>query len=242
MVVRNDPLDKVNRSHVSLTPPVGNSPVSPGSLPDLMAAIAPHVGARRAATQARSQAKMTLVLQATAQLLDEFGPEAVNTSAVAAKAGVSIGWLYNFFDDREALLEEILVAGLQNLDQQLDAAGFSLAGPGWRATAEAGVDAVIDFFGGLPGFRSLWFSAEFSGRMIQANRLHDDALADYLAASVTHVRPDAPDVSLGVVAKIFVGMLDKGVDLSFRDNPKGDPDLLAEVKRASIDYLSTYLI
>ena len=100
---------------------------------------------------------------------------------------------------------------------------------------------MIDFFDASPGFRSLWFSADFSGRMLQANRLHDDALAEYLAASVTATRPDAPDVPLGVVTQIFVGMLDKGLDLAYRNDPRGDKNLLAEMSRASIEYLDRYL-
>jgi AcrR family transcriptional regulator len=251
-MVENDPRVKVKLFQVSAGELAGNGSVSAGhaargaasagSLSTIMASIAPLVGARRAAVQARSQARMAQVLQATAALVDEIGPEAVSTSSVAERAGVSVGWLYNYFDDREGLLEEILADGLRELDERLDAAGFSLVGPGWRATAAAGIDVVIDFMAGLPGFRSLWYSAEFSGRMTQVNRLHDDALAEYLAASMTHVRPDAPEVPLVVVAKVFVGMIDKGIDLSFRDAPAGDSALLAEMKRASIAYLDTFLV
>lgn len=207
-----------------------------------MSDIAPLVGARRAASQARSQAKMAQVLRATADLLDELGPEAVNTSAVAARAGVSVGWLYNFFDDRQALLEEILVAGLRDLDDRLDEVGFTFGGPDWRRSIDAGLDTLIEFFSDAPGFRSLWFSSEFTGRMIQANRLHDDALSAYLAASASGVRKGAPDVPLLTVAQIFVGMLDKGVDLSFRTAENGDTLLWNEVKRAAISYLETFLV
>lgn len=211
------------------------------SLSQLMVPVMSQVGARRSAAQARSQDKMDRVLRATAALLDESGAEAVTTTAVAARAEVSIGWLYNFFDDRQALLEEIVASGLLQLDRDLEEVGFSLAGPDWRATVVAGIDTVIEFFDASPGFRSLWFSAEFSGRMLQANRLHDDALAAYLAASVTARRPDAPDVPLEIVTQVFIGMLDKGLDLAYRNNPGGDKNMLAEMSRASVDYLGCFL-
>jgi AcrR family transcriptional regulator len=201
-----------------------------------------QVGARRSAIQSRSQEKMRRVLRATAALLDDTGPEAVTTTSVAARAEVSIGWLYNFFDDREALLEEVMVSGLMQLDRDLDEVGFSLAGAQWRATVVAGIDTVIEFFDASPGFRSLWFSAEFSGRMLQANRLHDDALAAYLVASVTQTRPDAPDVPLHIVTQVFVGMLDKGLDLAYRNDPAGDKNMLGEMSRASVDYLGRFLL
>jgi AcrR family transcriptional regulator len=206
-----------------------------------MIPVMPQVGARRTAVQARSQDKLDRVLLATAAFLDETGPEAVTTTSVAARAEVSIGWLYNFFDDRDALLEEVMVSGLIRLDANLDDAGFSLAGPNWRTTALAGIDTVIEFFDASPGFRSLWFSSAFTGRMLQANRFHDDALAAYLAASVTAPRPDAPDVPLDIVTQIFVGMLDKGLDLAYRNDPGGDKQMLAELSRASVDYLGAFL-
>jgi hypothetical protein len=77
--------------------------------------------------------------------------------------------------------------------------------------------------------------------MLQANRLHDDALAAYLAASVTATRPDAPDVPLEIVTQVFIGMLDKGLDLSYRNNSEGDKNMLAEMSRASVDYLGCFL-
>jgi AcrR family transcriptional regulator len=206
-----------------------------------MVPVMAQVGARRSAAQARSQDKMDRVLRATAALLDESGADAVTTTSVAARAEVSIGWLYNFFDDRQALLEEIVATGLLQLDRDLEHVGFSLAGPDWRTTVIAGIDTVIEFFDASPGFRSLWFSAEFSGRMLQANRLHDDALAAYLAASITATRPDAPDVPLEIVTQVFIGMLDKGLDLAYRNNAEGDKNMLAEMSRASVDYLGCFL-
>jgi AcrR family transcriptional regulator len=233
---------KANQVQVSTPLRIGNERVSTHEpLSQLMSAVMSQVGARRSAAQSRSQDKMGRVLQSTAALLDESGAEAVTTTAVAARADVSVGWLYNFFDDRQGLLEEVMVSGLAELDGRLEEADFSLAGAEWRERVEAGLDIVIDFFDASPGFRSLWFSADFSGRMLQANRLHDDALAEYLAASVTATRPDAPDVPLGVVTQIFVGMLDKGLDLAYRNDPRGDKNLLAEMSRASIEYLDRYL-
>lgn len=233
---------KLNQFQVSGPLPVSNEHViAPRPLSQLMVPVMPQVGARRTAAQSRSRDKLERVLRATASLLDESGAEAVTTTAVAARAEVSVGWLYNFFDDRQGLLEEVMVTGLVDLDGRWEEVGFSLAGTDWRARVAAGLEVVIEFFDASPGFRSLWFSAEFSGRMLQANRLHDDALAAYLAASVTATRPDAPNVPLGVVTQVFVGMIDKGLDLAYRNAPAGDKVMLAEMSRASVDYLGGFL-
>jgi AcrR family transcriptional regulator len=207
-----------------------------------MEPIAANVGARRGAAQARSREKMARVLAATDDLLIAEGPAAVTTTAVATRAGVSVGWLYNYFDNREALLEEILVQGLAEVDLRFEEAGLSLAGPDWRITAAAGIDALIDLvLTGLGGFRVLWFSSELSGRMVQVNRDHDDALAAYLCKGVTALRKDAPDVPLLLVLQMFIGIIDKGFDLAFRKNPNGDKETLAELRRTALAYLEDYL-
>jgi AcrR family transcriptional regulator len=218
------------------------APGTPHSLSELLTEASATVGAHRAAVQKRSRSKMEKVLAAAIDLLVEGGPEAVTTTNVAARAGISVGWLYNFFDGREALLEEILVSCLQDLDNRLDKVNFDLASPGWRERAEAGVEAHIVFFNETPAFRAIWFSTEFTGRMIRANRMHDNELAAYLARTITDIRPDAPKVPLDVVTQIFVGMLDKGFDLAYRESPdQGSEALLQEMKRSSIEYLATYL-
>ncbi len=209
-----------------------------------MLPIAQNAGASRQATQARSQEKMDRVLAATNDLLVTAGSSAVTTTAVAARAGISVGWLYNFFTDRDALLEEVLIQGLVDLDERFDEAGFSLAGPDWRTTAAAGIDALIAFVlagDGVAGFRVLWFSPEFSGRMVQVNRAHDDALAAYLCNGVTALRSDAPRIPRYLMAQTFIGMLDKGFDIAFRTDPNGDKVALAELRRAALAYLETFL-
>lgn len=235
----------VRRLSIDRDPAVLRSPHTPGRLRDLMVPIAQGAGASRKAIQARSQAKMNRVLAATNDLLVSEGPSAVTTTAVAAGAGISVGWLYNFFADREAILEEVLIQGLVELDERFDSAGFSLVGPGWRTTAAAGIDALIDYLltgEAIGGFRVLWFSSEFSGRMVQVNRAHDDALAAYLCDGVTALRPDAPDISLYLMAQTFIGMLDKGFDIAFRTDPGGDKAALAELRRAALAYLETFLV
>lgn len=219
-------------------------PGEPSRLRDLMRPIAQDAGASRKAIQARSQEKMDRVLAATNDLLVVAGPSAITTTAVAARAGVSVGWMYNFFTDREALLEEVLIQGLVDLDERFDDAGFSLAGPDWRTTVTAGIDTFIDFLlagTGIAGFRALWFSSEFTGRMVQVNRAHDDALAAYLCDGVTALRADAPDIPLYLMAQTFIGVLDKGFDIAFRTDPNGDAAALRELRRTAMAYLETFL-
>ena len=87
-------------------------------------------------------------MEATLRLLDREGPEGLTTNGVAALAGVSIGTLYQYFTDRQSILDALVARELEAIGARVMA---SLAGP---APVEPGgrvrsvVHAVLDAFGG----------------------------------------------------------------------------------------------
>lgn len=58
---------------------------------------------RRAPSQPRSERMVATLLEAAAQVLENKGLEGFNTNAVAERAGVSIGSLYQYFPSKDAL-------------------------------------------------------------------------------------------------------------------------------------------
>lgn len=65
------------------------------------------IRARRTPKQKRSHDMVDVILDATAQVLMEEGYEKATTNRIAAKAGVSIGSLYQYFPNKEALVLEL---------------------------------------------------------------------------------------------------------------------------------------
>jgi AcrR family transcriptional regulator len=57
--------------------------------------------------QARSKATVGAILDAMTRILDREGMEASTTTRIAAVAGISIGTLYQYFSDREAILDAL---------------------------------------------------------------------------------------------------------------------------------------
>jgi len=63
-----------------------------------------QISPRKAPRQSRSQATVTAILDATAHILVERGFAAATTNAVAERAGVSVGSLYQYFPNKAALV------------------------------------------------------------------------------------------------------------------------------------------
>lgn len=64
----------------------------------------PRTAPRKRPRQARSKATVDTILDATTRVLVKQGFDGLSTNAVAATAGVSIGSLYQYFPNKEALV------------------------------------------------------------------------------------------------------------------------------------------
>jgi AcrR family transcriptional regulator len=62
---------------------------------------------RRTPQQARSQQRVEEILQAASDILVEEGYESLTTSAIAQRAGISVGSLFQFFANKEAVLQAL---------------------------------------------------------------------------------------------------------------------------------------
>lgn len=86
---------------------------------------------RKRPVQKRSRATVEAILGAATRILEEQGLTGFNTNAVAERAGVSIGSLYQYFPGKDAILVALMEQGMmmfsENLSQAIDdAPGDSL--------------------------------------------------------------------------------------------------------------------
>ncbi len=76
-------------------------------LPMGKASMEPRRRPRRVPTQKRSRRLVQAVREAGALILAEEGPDALTTTRIAKRAGVSVGSLYRYFENRDAVLHAI---------------------------------------------------------------------------------------------------------------------------------------
>jgi AcrR family transcriptional regulator len=63
---------------------------------------------RKAPVQQRSRETVAAILEAAARILAEEGAAGFNTNRVASRAGVSVGSLYQYFPNKQALVRSLL--------------------------------------------------------------------------------------------------------------------------------------
>ena len=91
--------------------------------------------------------KVELIFEATTRLLEQKPPEDISTNAIAKLAGISIGTLYQYFPDKDALFHALTVRELQSLsDRLMQIMDTPPTRPGGRVSAA--LAAVLDAYGG----------------------------------------------------------------------------------------------
>ncbi|MFT4067520.1 TetR/AcrR family transcriptional regulator [Paraburkholderia sp.] len=81
-----------------------------------------HLKPRRSPIQRRSAQTVEAVLEAAARILETHGLEGYTTNAVALRAGVSIGSLYQYFPNRDALTVALIERETAQLAADIHAA------------------------------------------------------------------------------------------------------------------------
>jgi AcrR family transcriptional regulator len=112
---------------------------------------------RKIPRQSRARDTVDVVLEAAAQLLEASGEAGFNTNAVAERAGVSIGALYRYFPDKQAILRALALREREAHRQVVQAVGEGETGG--LARDRAMIRAFVQAFSGREQARRIAVSA-----------------------------------------------------------------------------------
>jgi len=99
---------------------------------------------RKSPLQARSAASVDAILKATIQVLLKVGKERLTTTRVAARAGVSVGTLYQYFPNKSALLRAALQRHMDEIGLALETVCREQTGSSLEQMATALVTGFLE--------------------------------------------------------------------------------------------------
>ncbi|MFF9111102.1 TetR family transcriptional regulator [Streptomyces sp. NPDC014805] len=200
----------------------------------------PHATSlRRAPVQRRSAERLTRILDACADLLDEVGYDALSTRAVALRAGVPIGSVYRFFGNKRQMADALAQRNLDRYTERVTERLGTVTRGDWRAAMDAILDEYLAMKRTAPGFSLVDF-----GNQIPIGTPHaepnlrvagplTDLLADFLGRE--------PDEGLRRTFLVAVETADTLVHLAFRMDAQGDEGIIAETRELLRAYLGRVL-
>ncbi|HEY4807624.1 MAG TPA: TetR/AcrR family transcriptional regulator [Roseiarcus sp.] len=98
---------------------------------------------RKQPVQARSETTVLAIHEASIQVLLSIGYRKLTTTRVAERAGVSVGTLYQYFPNRQALIRAVLERYLMEMSASIQADCQTLRGRSLDEIARGLVDAMI---------------------------------------------------------------------------------------------------
>ena len=190
---------------------------------------------RRAPQQDRSTRRVAAFLEAAEALIAELGFEAATMTAIAERAGSSIGALYSYFPDKKAIalaLMDTYAAQIQDHWHELfeEVAKYSS-----RDFSEHFIDRFLDFVAEHPAYLQLQAAPIRLRRSTGAKRAFRASLIEALRRRVPTLGPKPAELRVGVMLQMVQGMVRMYNDAE----PSERPAVIQEFKTALASYLST---
>ena len=152
---------------------------------------------RRAPTQQRSRERVERILTVAKELIAAEGSDAMRMSEVAAKAGISIGSLYQYFPDKAAIIR--VLAERYNAEGR-HCIREGLENVGSMAELLTAFGQLIDTYYGMflaePVMRDIWSGTQADKGLREIDLADSRANAALLAEARGRVRPDADELTL----------------------------------------------
>lgn len=190
---------------------------------------APYPSVRKQPVQSRSNATFEAILEAAIQVLLRLGYRRFTTARVAERAGVSVGTLYQYFPNKQAVIRELVRRHVRRVAdrvcQALDSGGDDRAR--LRRMVSAFVDAKRDNAELSRALREPLL--ELDKRDLVREGI--DAVAARLLPLIARMHPDLMPERQRIMAFLLVSSVEAPVIAALDDQPHllADPDFAAEL-------------
>ena len=197
---------------------------------------------RKEPTQERSRRRVAAILQATVKLMMAYGYEATTTAMIAEEAGVPIGSLYQFFANKEAILEALArhyAADMLALRERLFPVDM-VAIPLPTLVAQT-ADKLVAFLDEHRGFNhllgSVWASTEIAAAFDQMRR----DMIEGITAVILGKAPLLPAAEARPCAQTLLHLIMGILPMIETSNGADRVIAIRELKRAWLAYLTAVI-
>ncbi len=137
---------------------------------------------RRSPRQARSIQTLAVLVEAAAQVFSREGL-AATTNRIAERAGVSIGTLYQYFPDKNALLHAVAARHVRTADARLGAlfARLRATEPSFDETMDQLLAALVDLHSGQPRLHAVLHRVAMTAADLEEMRAFEDRVCAEVA-------------------------------------------------------------
>lgn len=162
----------------------------------------PKSALRRKPRQARALQRVERVLDAAEEVFVEVGYDSASTNHIVTRAGTSIGSLYEFFPNKQAIAAALAQRYIERLRKFYDTWLIDDPQRSGEQLIDAMVDAMARFWRQHPGVVPLLRGALGAPELVDAGEQLRVAFVDHLEAVLASRRPDVSAKRTRQVAEV----------------------------------------
>ncbi len=197
---------------------------------------------RRQPVQARSRERVKKILDAAVQLLIEDGYDAVKTNAIARRADVSIGSVYQFFPNRFAIFNALAERYREKIALSLESHLSISPSRSWEVALEETLDGMAEMWRNDWAFHSVWLAIQNTAELRESREQYRNVLLrETLARFVRALLPRAPDAEVASIGRVMLETSNLMLDLSMRGGKRQDLMIIDELKLLLHSYLAAHV-
>jgi AcrR family transcriptional regulator len=202
---------------------------------------------RRSPVGKRGQQRRDLILDTAADLLADGGVEAINTNVLAERAGISVGSVYQYFSNKEAILAALGERYMQQLSSNTVAAlQQDVSGLDFATMVDRVINPMIAFERKHPAFRHLNAGQEGQTTLAQAAQQVEQEILTTIYDLLLRISPNLKSIQGLQIARMTKALY-KGMSYLVGQEQEinkegGDVDsMIAQMKLMMADYLKQHL-
>jgi AcrR family transcriptional regulator len=195
---------------------------------------------RRVPTQARSRERVERILDAAAEVFTEIGYDAATTEAIAVRAGTSIGSIYQFFPNKQAVYDAIAARYLERSRALFETLVSAEARKTpWKKLLGRAIDAFAASSDD-PDFRAVWVNWKLSGEFLEAGQALNREFALRCEAILATQAKGLSPQRRALVATVVVEVISAMLFVAARRGGTVGPKIVDETKVVLERYLAPY--
>lgn len=195
---------------------------------------------RKVPQRKRGQERVKKILDTAANLIAEFGYENVTTNQIAAEANTSIGSLYQFFPNKDAILMALSERYLEDLHAVMDAQFNAGEEIDFFTQLDRLVETFHDFYMSNPGFKPMFYGSYGLESLAQSGTEFYQQIIGKFDTFFAHRLPIS-DEKRQLVTTVMVSIVKTQVTMLDEADEALRPALLQEIKAVIRAYIKSLM-
>ncbi len=200
-----------------------------------------NIKIRKRPTQKRSAERVDRILLYAARIVEEVGIEEFSTNEISRRSGVTIGSIYHFFPNKEAIIHELCVRWLDKItDKYIEFERLRLNGEDTELYWGSLVDSLLSGYRETPAVHAVTRAIAIWPDIHELDVQYDETALVRVGSYLRETGVTASKREMRRLSKVVLNMLHHlimlAIDSSEKDAKKIRDDLVSSLQRLTERY------